>query len=187
MKNSGRNIRIAVIALAGGLATASCTEVADDPIFAAPLFGGGSDIPQVVSSDPFQGQTDVAQNKVLALQFNKFVDESRCTSAFTLSPSVTGFSNFAGEYFFFTPNFDLGDGSYTMTMGEECADQDGRNILNSYSVTFTVGQVEGPFGTPVVQAVGLASQGCPETFPGSGSSGGGDHTLGTCWWDNSLV
>ena len=39
---------------------------------------------------------------------------------------------------------------------------------------------------PVVQAIGLESQGCSSSYPGVGSVTGGDWNSGVCFWDNSL-
>ena len=162
-----------------------CSEAVSDEIFGAPLFGAG-DAPRVVNSTPVTGSVGVTRNQVLTLEFKKPLNSAKCSAAFSLTPNVTGYGRVFGNYFLFSPNTLLSEQSYVMTMSKDCEDAEGRDLLDAFYAEFAVG-FQIPAETPAVQAVGLASQNCPAAFPAGGSSVGGDHTLGSCWWDNNLA
>lgn len=165
-------------------AVGTCSEAVDDDFFGAPLFGG-PDHPRVVTSNPLAGAENVAEDQVIAIEFNKPISASKCPAAFGLSPSVEGFGTVFGKYFTFSPNVPLPQRTYRMTMTKGCEDDEGRDLVDEYNAQFAVGLSVGPIANGV-QAVGVDSQGCPTVWPGTGSASGGDHTLGSCWWDDTL-
>ncbi|MEQ9363715.1 MAG: Ig-like domain-containing protein [Leptospirales bacterium] len=173
------------VALALSLLTfVHCSETVDDEIFGAPLLGG-TDHPRVVTSNPLAGAQNVSGDQVIALEFNKPISASKCPAAFALSPSTDGFGTVFGKYFTFSPNAPLPQRTYRMTMTKGCEDHEGRDLVDEYNAQFAVGLSVGPISNGV-QAVGLESQGCPTVWPGGGSAVGGNHTLGSCWWDDTL-
>lgn len=166
----------------------SCSENLENPFLATPpakaLFGDTKH-PRVVFSDPVAGATNVERSKVITLTFNKEINANRCPAAFVLQPPHEGFSKVLGNYFTFTPKDILNEQTYTMSMLKGCEDKDGHDLLTQFDAVFHVGSSLGPIQN-TVQAVGLESQNCPATFPGQGSGVGGNHALGSCWWDNTL-
>lgn len=177
----GMGLLCAAALLAG---SAACSEAVDEDFFGAPLLGG-TDHPRVVTSDPLPGALDVDFNKVIAIEFNKPINPSKCPASFGLTPATDGFGTVFGKYFTFAANTALTSRSYRMTMTKGCEDEEGRDLVDEYNAQFSVGSSIGPIANGV-QAVGLESQGCPNTWPGTGSFSGGDHTIGSCWWDSSL-
>ncbi len=166
-----------------GLALAtSCSETEDQLAGLTPLLGDTNYL-RVLGSTPFPGQVGVDPETKLTITFNKAFDTQRCISALSVNPLVAGYHLAGGQVLQFTPNTDLAAGIYVANLSKDCEDTEGRDLETEFTASFSVG-----LGViPRVQAVGLASQACPASYPGTGSSAGGDHTLGSCWWDDSLA
>lgn len=161
--------------------TLGCTMLEDELAALAPLLDDVNYL-EVINHTPFSGSTGILANQSIAILFNKEIDPSKCMGAFSIIPSITGAKQAFGSAFSFDPDDDLVDGSYTFTLSKSCEDKDNRDLRSEFTATFSVG----PDASPAVQAVGLESQSCSSSFPGMGSYTGGDHTLGSCWWDTSL-
>lgn len=159
----------------------ACSKIEDELDALVPLLDD-DEILEVVSSVPVSGATGISGDQTIYVLFNKTIDSNKCSAAFSISPSTTGSTRAAGNALEFNPDKDLSDGSYTYTISKDCEDLESRDLFREYSATFSVG----PGSSPAVQAIGLESQSCPTTAPGSGSAVGGNHTLGSCWWDSSL-
>ncbi len=190
LKNAANILALGAL-LAGG---AACSESVDDPFFAAPLLGL-SDQPIVVSSVPTAGAVGVSPTETVSIRFNKFMSKEKCPPAFNVQPttasstagSVPGYGYVFNDFYVFTPRSEFGTGSFTMSMSTDCEDTDGRDLREQFDAEFLVGVTSiGPQGDLAVQAVGVASQSGCSGYPGTGSNVGGDHTIGTCWWDDSL-
>lgn len=164
---------------------ANCSELDKKTGDLIPLIGA-VDVLRVTGSIPFPGQQGVATTTRIGFSFSKDIDVQKCISAFAISPSVAGGFNGGGTLLEFIPNAALTPGTYVATLSRSCEDTSGRDLEAEYTASFGVG-VSAASITPEVQAVGLASQGCALSYPGTGSAAGGDHTLGTCWWDSSLA
>ncbi|MCB1176838.1 MAG: Ig-like domain-containing protein, partial [Leptospiraceae bacterium] len=72
------------------------------------------------------------------------------------------------------------DKRYIITFYQGIKSSSGKNLKNNYQVSFKAG---GEISNPEVQAFGIASQNCPDSFPGIGSGSGGDWNLNSCFWD----
>ncbi|MCG9873750.1 MAG: Ig-like domain-containing protein [Leptospiraceae bacterium] len=123
----------------------------------------------------------------IEINFSHPMDTPITQSAITFSPSITGsfvWSN-ANQTVTFNPDqkFTFGQ-RYTLNISTIARTIDNINlqILNSFG--FVAGGLLS--AAPVIQAVGVASQGCANTLPGVGNAAGGDWTSGNCFWDNSL-
>lgn len=137
----------------------------------------------VVSTNPTQNQSDVSAEQNIEIIFSKTIHPGRCTSAFTLNSENDGEIIAGGNALKYLPNSSLGTGSHVVELTTDCEDLSGADLLTPLTYSFNVGAST----TPIVQAIGLESQGCSTTHPGAGSASGGDHTLGSCWWDSSLA
>ncbi|TGK05452.1 hypothetical protein EHQ53_17625 [Leptospira langatensis] len=129
-------------------------------------------------------------NNTITFNFTTPMDQQSTQNAISLSPSIPG-------------SFSWSNGNQTLTLASDST----LNFGTRYDVGVSTSAqssglipmqqaVVGSFvagalnPAPIVQAVGLASQigapGCSQTYPGTGSSTGGDWNLGFCWWDSSL-
>lgn len=177
-------LRAVLIIACACLYSLQCSELENKTGDLLPLIGA-VDVLRVTGSIPFPGQQGVSQTTRIGFSFSKDIDVQKCISAFTISPSVAGGFSGGGVLLEFIPNAVLTPGSYVASLSRTCEDTSGRDLEAEYTVSFGV-SASAPAITPAVQAVGLASQTCAATYPGTGAAAGGDHTLGSCWWDNSL-
>ena len=174
-------LQIRFLLLALPVALVVCSEVEDELGTLLPHLGERN-LLSVVGAAPFPGQIGVADTTNVILTFNRPINGPRCTDAFALSPSAIGVFAAGGSVLHFDPTNDLTPGSYVITLSQDCEDTTGQDLESPFTSTFQVAGGEVPY----VQAVGLESQGCSTTWPGTGSASGGDHTAGSCWWDSSL-
>ena len=170
---------ITLVILAASLS--ACSEIEDELGTLLPHLGERN-LLSVVGATPFPGQIGVADTTNVALSFNRSISGQRCIDAFAISPSVIGTFAAGGNGLNFDPTNDLAPGSYVVTLSQDCEDTTGQDLESPFTLSFQVAGGEVPY----VQAVGLESQGCSTSFPGTGNGAGGDHTAGSCWWDNSL-
>lgn len=126
-------------------------------------------------------------NTPIVFAFSRPMDQIQTQSNISFSPSFTG--NYVWSVdsltLTFTPDAKFNFGSrYTITIGSGAKTQDGIFVAGALVYSFVAGGAL--TDAPTVQAVGVASQGCPTIYPGTGNVAGGDWLLGTCFWDNSL-
>ncbi|PJZ26552.1 hypothetical protein CH352_05070 [Leptospira hartskeerlii] len=129
-------------------------------------------------------------NNTITFNFTTPMDTQSTQNAVSFSPSIPG-------------SFSWSNGNQTLTLVSDSTLSFGTRYqvgvgtsAQSSSLISMQQAVVGSFvagalnSAPIVQAVGLASQtgapGCSTTYPGTGSSTGGDWNLGFCWWDSSL-
>lgn len=123
----------------------------------------------------------------IEINFSHIMDTAITQSAVSLTPTISGsfiWSN-ANQTLTFNPDLRLTFGTrYNVNISPLARSIDNINfqVLNSFG--FVAGGLLS--AAPTVQAIGIASQGCSNTFPGIGSIVGGDWTSGNCFWDNSL-
>lgn len=123
----------------------------------------------------------------IEINFSHTMDTPVTQSAISFSPSLTGSFSWSNgnQTVTFSPDQRFIYGiRYTINISTNARSIDNINlpILNSFG--FVAGGLL--TGAPVVQAVGVESQGCANAFPGVGNAAGGDWTSGNCFWDNSL-
>ncbi|WP_108978498.1 Ig-like domain-containing protein [Leptospira ryugenii] len=121
------------------------------------------------------------------ITFSRSMNRIQTQSNVIFSPSLTGTYTWSAnnQVLTFVPDARLNYGTrYTITIGTGAVSTDRIFVDGSSIYSFTAG---GPVNNaPTVQAVGVASQGCATTLPGTGSATGGNWLAGTCFWDNSL-
>lgn len=137
----------------------------------------------VITTSPVQNQSDVDDGQQVEIIFSKPIHPGRCTSAFLFDNDNDGQVLAGGNALKFSPNATLSTGTHVAELTTDCEDLSGGDLVTPLTLTFNVGETV----VPAVQAVGLESQGCSNTYPGTGSASGGDHTLGSCWWDSGLA
>ncbi len=185
MKLTAYHLKIKILAASLSLLVFGCEEERQQDNFAM-LTGtagltGSADL-VVVSSTPVQNQSGVGGGEKIRLVFSRPIHSGRCISAFTLDDARAGAFNTALNALEFTPTAAMTAGTHSVAISTDCEDLAGKDLLTPFSLSFTVALP----AAPLVQAVGLESQGCPDAYPGTGSAAGGDHSLGSCWWDGSL-
>jgi hypothetical protein len=166
------------------LALAQCSKAEDALKLLAPI--AGDDLgPHVVASVPVASQIGVPNTQVVQVYFDKTMNSQRCISAFSISPSIVGYTTVVDQVLTFAPNSIFNTGTYTMTVTRDCEDTTGRDLAQTFQSSFYVGA---PLAVaPRVVAVGLESQGSGCSVLGSvGSATGGDWTATRCFWDESL-
>lgn len=161
----------------------ACAKAEDKLSALAPFFGDDLN-PRVIGATPFPGQSGVSPSTTVGLLFNKAMSSQICTGAFSISPSVTGATVVAGNALTFTPGAALATGTYSVSLSSSCEDVDGRDLETAYNGSFIVGNA-GNFA-PRVIAVGLESHSNCIMSGSTGSASGGDWTISSCWWDESL-
>ncbi|PJE00744.1 MAG: hypothetical protein CK427_13055 [Leptospira sp.] len=123
----------------------------------------------------------------IEINFSHTMDTPITQAAITFSPNLTGsftWSN-ANQTVTFSPDQRLIFGTrYTVNISTIARTIDNINLPIVNSFGFVAGGLLS--AAPAIQAVGVASQGCANTFPGIGNAAGGDWTSGNCFWDNSL-
>lgn len=113
--------------------------------------GGSTQPPPLTlsSTSPEEGASDFPLNAFLTADFDKDIDPSSPTSAFTLTQggaSVEGTVKFQGSDASFTPSGDLKKNlSYTATLSTALKGTDGGALATPYSWSFTTGDCEGFF------------------------------------------
>jgi len=100
--------------------------------------------PTVISTDPFNAETNVALNQKVSATFSKTMDASTINaSTFTLkqgTTSVTGFVSYSGTTALLTPASDLAPNTvYTATITTGAKDLAGNPLVNNYIWNFTTG------------------------------------------------
>lgn len=208
MKTSDKNTMIKIFATAtlGGvllLLLSTCAE-ANKALDAAKLLSPLSfpDTPEVIGSNPAPGAVGVSATSPISVLFSKDMDSRTCTSAFSISPSVSGRFSFLGSAMTYTPPASSSTGScvttvcpptgfsagttYVFNIASTCEDTTGRDLARPYTASFTVAGGGGI--TPAILAVGVASQAsCAAGTAVGGNTGAGSWVgTGACWWDNGL-
>ena len=161
---------------------ASCKKVEDKMGLLAPVFNDGNQ-PKVISSVPAPGSVGLASSQNVAIFFNKTVDSQKCTKAFSIAPNVSGVTQVFGSVLNFAPGQTMATGTYNATLTTVCEDLEGRDLESQYNISFAVGALS---LSPTVVAVGLESQSGCTSGASVGSATGGNWTMSSCWWDQSL-
>lgn len=173
----------AFIILAAGM-QAACSKAEDALGMLAPLAGDNLN-PRVVASVPAASQIGVAPAQIVQLYFNKTMHSQRCIGAFSISPTVVGYTSVVDQVLTFAPNSVFSTGTYSMTLTRDCEDEEGRDLETTFNASFYVGA---PLAVaPRVTAVGLQSQGSCTGAGSTGSSSGADWTSSSCFWDENLT
>ncbi len=119
--------------------------------------------------------------------FSRAMNKIQTQSNISFSPSLTGTYTWSTDNLTltFVPDAKLTYGTrYTITIGSGAVSSDRIFVEASSIYSFTAG---GPItNAPSVQSVGVVSQGCAATLPGTGNAAGGNWLSGTCFWDNTL-
>ncbi|EPG74532.1 Ig-like protein [Leptospira fainei serovar Hurstbridge str. BUT 6] len=107
-------------------------------------------------------------------------------NAISFSPAISGsytWSN-GNQTLTLVSDSTLGFGTrYTVAIGTGALSANLVPLQQAIGASFVAGGIN---PSPSVQSVGLVSQpGCATSFPGSGSSTGGNWSMGFCWWDYS--
>lgn len=126
-------------------------------------------------------------NNPIVIDFDRPMNRSITESAVSISPSLTGtfLWSLADARLTFTPDAKFVYGTrYTITITKTAISANEINVSQNVSYSFIAGGAIGD--APVVQSIGVVSQGCSNSFPGTGSVTGGNWLLPQCFWDNSL-
>ncbi|TGK45442.1 Ig-like domain-containing protein [Leptospira bouyouniensis] len=126
-------------------------------------------------------------NNPVIIDFDRAMNRSITESAVSISPTITGtfLWSIADTRLTFTPDAKFNYGTrYTVTITRNAISANEINISQNLSYSFIAGGAIGD--APVVQSIGVVSQGCSNSFPGTGSVTGGNWLLPQCFWDNSL-
>ncbi len=126
-------------------------------------------------------------SNTFVISFSRAMNRIQTQSNISFSPSLTGTYTWSAnnQTLTFVPDARLIYGTrYTITIGSGAVSADRIFVEASSIYSFTAG---GPVtSAPSVQAVGVESQGCASTLPGTGNTAGGTWLSGTCFWDSSL-
>lgn len=124
----------------------------------------------------------------ITIQFSRPMNRAQTLAGFSISPNITGTYLWTGgdQILTFTPDSKLTFGvRYTITVNTIATSSDRVPFDQSTSYSFVAGGAI--TDAPIVQAVGVASQGCSNTFPGVGQAAGGNWLSANCFWDSSLA
>ncbi|TGK12902.1 hypothetical protein EHO60_03240 [Leptospira fletcheri] len=131
-------------------------------------------------------------SNTITFNFTTPMDPQSTQNAISFSPSLSGQFTWSGgnQTLTFVTDSTLGFGTrYTIAIGTSALTA---NLIPFPQTTTASFVAVGLNPSPAVQAIGLVSQvgspGCAGsgTYPGTGSSTGGNWSLGYCWWDSSL-
>ena len=150
-----------------------------------------------LSSIPANASDNILSNTTITFNFSGIPKFDSCFKAISIVPPIRGKYreiNFGLE---FIPDTAISPGTYSITILKTCENISGVDLKNPGNFYFTVRKEPDPIPpapppvvvqppAPFVQAVGVESQICGETYPARGSSSGGDWTMGLCYWDSSL-
>ncbi len=154
---------------------------------------------KVTFSSPKNAEEGISDLSSIKINFSSTPKFESCFKAFSIIPFVRGKFKEYPLGMEFIPETTWDSLTYSITISKNCEDLEGNDLLDVFSFFFTGNRVLIPNGAPtseltpekiiknpVVQAIGLESQGCSSTYPGTGSLTGGDWNLDKCFWDNSL-
>ncbi len=103
------------------------------------------DPPTVTTTNPSDGQVDVAINQAISVGFSKSMNREETEAAFSAAPEIScTFSwNFTSTTITCTPQENLqSDTSYIVTIGTGAQDAQGNNLASPFSFSFTTGSTE---------------------------------------------
>ncbi|TGK17846.1 hypothetical protein EHO61_10235 [Leptospira fluminis] len=125
-------------------------------------------------------------SNTIVFNFSLPMDPQSAQNAITFSPAISGSFTWSGgnQTLTFVSDTTLGFGTrYTVALATSALSSSLVPLPQAVSASFVAGGIN---PSPSVQAIGVVSQpGCAQSFPGSGSSTGGNWSLGFCWWDYS--
>lgn len=107
--------------------------------------------PIVILTDPFNGENNVALNKVITATFNEAMNATSLNGATFLlkqgTTSISGAVSYSNLVASFDPTVDLNPGTvYSCTITTGATDAAGNGLLNDYNWSFTTGLI--PDNTP---------------------------------------
>ncbi|MCW7464020.1 MULTISPECIES: Ig-like domain-containing protein [Leptospira] len=126
-------------------------------------------------------------NNPITIQFSRPMSQAQTIAGFSISPNVTGTFLWSGgdQTLTFTPDSKFTFGQrYTITISTIAISSDRVAFDQNTSYSFVAGGAL--TNSPIVQAIGVASQGCSNTFPGVGQAAGGNWLAANCFWDSTL-
>lgn len=148
---------------------------------------------RVISTIPSGVNRTISESDKLTINFNKEPNFDSCMKALQIFPSIRGYYTGIPMGIEFSPITKWEGGTYSTTLLKSCEDNDGVDLSAIISFQFTVRNIEPspevpppPPEQPFVQAIGLESQICSDSYPGKGSSIGGDWNLNSCFWDSEI-
>jgi hypothetical protein len=149
--------------------------------------GGIATTSDLISTSVTNGCLGNPTSNTITYVFSRPMNKIQTQSNISISPSLTGTYTWStdSQTLTFVPDSKLVYGiRYTITVGSGAVSTDRIFVESSSIYSFTAG---GPVtGAPSVQAIGVDSQGCASTLPGTGNAAGANWLSGTCFWDNSL-
>lgn len=107
--------------------------------------------PIVILTDPYNGENNVALNKVITATFNEAMNATSLNGATFLlkqgTTTITGAVSYSNLVASFDPTVDLNPGTvYSCTITTGATDAAGNGLLNNYNWSFTTGLI--PDNTP---------------------------------------
>ena len=107
--------------------------------------------PTVISTNPANKATGVAQNKIISAEFSQSMDPLTLNvSTFTLmlgATAIPGTVSYSGTIATFTPSSNLVSGTYTATITNDTKNLGGISLVNDYVWSFSTSVT---IGTPIV-------------------------------------
>lgn len=126
-------------------------------------------------------------SNTFTFHFSKSMQDARTQSSITFFPSLSGRYEWSTDrkVLSFLTDLKLTYGTrYSIVLGSGAISEDGIFIESTSTHSFTAGGSVS--NAPQVQAIGVATQGCASSLPGSGNPLGANWLSNTCFWDNSL-
>lgn len=123
----------------------------------------------------------------ITIQFSRPMSQAQTLAGFSISPNLTGIFLWSGgdQILTFTPDAKFTFGvRYTISVNTIATSSDRIPFDQNTSYSFVAGGAI--TDAPIVQAIGVASQGCSNSFPGVGQALGGNWLAANCFWDSSL-
>ncbi|MDF3820840.1 Ig-like domain-containing protein [Leptospira sp. 96542] len=123
----------------------------------------------------------------IEINFSKEMNRLQTESSIRINPAIPGEFQWSENdtRLVFHPDTKFQYGTrYSLTVSEFASSKSGVRISQSQTYSFLAGGIVGEY--PFVQAVGVASQNCPDHYPGVGSTSGANWNANSCYWDNSL-
>ncbi len=150
-------------------------------------FNGTSVTADLVQSSISNVCLGIPNRKPFVFSFTRGMNRVQTQASINFSPNLIGTYTWSADdkTLTFLPDAPLIYGvRYTITIGNGAVSSDRIAIYSPSIYSFTAG---GPLeAAPTVQAVGLVSQACANSLPGTGNASGGNWLSPHCFWDNSL-
>ncbi len=123
----------------------------------------------------------------IRITFSRAMNQIQTQASITISPNLTGTYSWSTDNrsLTFVPDVKLSYGTrYTVSVGTGAVTVDRVYVEAASIYSFAAGGRANE--APTVQAIGVASQGCATSLPGTGNALGGNWLSGHCFWDHTL-